>query len=651
MIPSVIDGIFFDLYIMCGIAGIITREQGIQKDNTGALLHYVSKMTDALSHRGPDGEGHWLDERAAVALGHRRLAIIDLSEAASQPMHYAVFSADGTQYHRYTITYNGEVYNYLELRSELQSYGYRFKSRSDTEVILAAFDCWEEECLQKLDGMFSFAIWDARKQQLFCARDRFGEKPFYFYYDNDNFIFGSEMKALWAAGVQRIPDNKMLLNYLALGFVQNANDKEQTFFQNIFALPPAHYLQFKLHLFDYQVHPYWTLDKETTIDITPDQAIEKFNRLFLTSVGKCMRSDVPLGCSLSGGLDSSSIVAGIFQNQIDTSKVKSFSAIFPGFEKNELKYVQAIVSKFNLINYTVTPSSNELITDFEKLFYYQEEPFQSSSIYAQYKVYELARQQQIKVILDGQGADETLAGYHRYIHWYLQQLVNRKKISLAIKEKEIFKRNEVNFEWTWYNYLAAYLPAHAAIHLESKAYNMVTKQPDISQPFVNSMRGREWEGIQKPVVTKLNDMLYFNTIMLGLEELLRFADRNSMAHGVEVRLPFLSHHLVEFAFSLPANLKMQKGWTKWILRKAMAKRLPTEIVWRKDKIGYEPPQKDWMADATIIEYVQEAKRVLVKKGILKEQVLNKPVKPKGAHEKDNYDWRYLCAAQLFNTVI
>jgi len=632
---------------MCGIAGIITREQGIQKDNTGALLHHVSKMTDALSHRGPDGAGHWLDEPAGVALGHRRLAVIDLSDAAAQPMHYAVFSADGTQHHRYTITYNGEVYNYLELRSELQSYGYRFKSRSDTEVILAAFDCWEEDCLQKLDGMFSFAIWDARKQQLFCARDRFGEKPFYFYYDDEHFIFGSEMKALWAAGVQRVPDNKMLLNYLALGFVQNGNDKEQTFFQNIFALPPAHYLQFNLNVFDYQVHPYWTLDKETTIDITSDVAIEKFNRLFLTSIGRCMRSDVPVGTSLSGGLDSSSIIAGIFQNQIDTSKLKSFSAVFPGFEKNESKYIQTVVSKFDLINYKVTPSADELIKDFDKLFYHQEEPFQSSSIYAQYKVYEQAKQQQVKVILDGQGADETLAGYHRYIHWYLQQLVNRKKISLAIKEKAIFRRNEMNFEWSWYNYMAAYLPAHAAIHLESKAYKLVTKQPDISQQFVNSMRGREWEGIQKPVVTKLNDMLYFNTTMLGLEELLRFADRNSMAHGVEVRLPFLSHQLVQYAFSLPANYKMQKGWTKWILRKAMAKRLPTEIVWRKDKVGYEPPQKIWMADPAMAEYVQESKRVLVKKGILKEEVLNKPVKPKDAHEKDNYDWRYLCAAKLF----
>lgn len=631
---------------MCGIAGILTKKQSIKEE--GHILHlHINKMTDTLSHRGPDGAGTWVSDSASVALGHTRLSVIDLSDAAAQPMHYAVFSASGIEHHRYTITYNGEVYNYLELRAELQSYGYRFKSRSDTEVILAAFDCWEEDCLQKLEGMFAFAIWDARKQQLFCARDRFGEKPFYFYYDDEHFIFGSEMKALWATGVERVPDNKMLLNYLSLGFVQNANDKEQTFFENIFALPPAHYLLFDLALFDYQVHPYWTLDKETTIETTPDLAVEKFNRLFSTSISRCMRSDVPVGTSLSGGLDSSSIIAAIFQNQLNTAKLKTFSAVFPGFEKNESKYIQSVVSKFDLINYKISPSGEELIKDFEKIFYHQEEPFQSSSIYAQYKVYELAKKQRVKVILDGQGADETLAGYHKYIHWYLQQLVNRKKFSLAAKEKETFKKNEMAFEWSWYNYLAAYLPAHAAIHLESKAYNLVTKQPDINKQFVDGMRGREWEGIQKPVVTKLNDMLYFNTIMLGLEELLRFADRNSMAHGVEVRLPFLSHHLVEYAFSLPASFKMQKGWTKWILRKAMAKRLPTEIVWRKDKIGYEPPQKKWMTDEKMVEYMHESKKILVKKGILKEDVLNKPVKPKAAHEKDSFDWRYLCAARLF----
>ena len=612
------------------------------------LWKNIKTMTDTLAHRGPDGEGQWVNNAGSVAIGHRRLAILDLSRAADQPMQRSLFSSIEGDEKRYTITYNGEIYNYLELRDELQNHGYRFHSKSDTEIILAAFDCWEQECLQKFDGMFAFAIWDAKKQILFAARDRLGEKPFYFYQDTQHFIFASEMKALWSVGVAKIPDEKMLLNYLSLGYVQNANDKEQTFFENIFSLPAGHYLQFDLALFDYQVHPYWKIDKEITIDISPDEAIEKFNKLFSQSVSRRMRSDVPVGTSLSGGLDSAAVVATIFQNQQLNKNQKTFSAVFPGFEKDESRYIDTVVRKFKLANFQVTPSADLLIHDFEKLCYHQEEPFQSSSIYAQYKVFELAKQQQVKVLLDGQGADEILAGYHKYIHWYLQQLVNRKKFATAVKEKNIFRNHNLPFKWGWNNYLAAYLPAHAAIHLESRSYNKITRQPDIDKNFIQSLRGREWEGIQMPVITKLNDILFFNTTMLGLEELLRFADRNSMAHGVEVRLPFLNHQLVEFIFSLPVNYKMQKGWTKWLLRKAMAKKLPNEIVWRRDKIGYEPPQKTWMSDPFMIENIQEAKRQLVKKGILKSEVLNKKIIPMDAYDANNYDWRYLCAAQLFN---
>jgi asparagine synthase (glutamine-hydrolysing) len=632
---------------MCGIAGILNKKEIQQTDNDVLLLQSLQKMAAVLAHRGPDGEGFWLNETSTVGLAHRRLAVIDTSKAAAQPMHYAFFSGEISKQNRYTITYNGEIYNYIELRDELQSYGYRFESKSDTEVLLAAFDCWEEACLQKLDGMFAFVIWDAKKQLLFAGRDRLGEKPFYFYYDDAHFIFASEMKALWAAGVPKIVDDKMLVNYLALGYVQNGNDKEQTFYKDIFALPPAHYLLFDFSQFDYQVHPYWKIDKEQVADITPDQAIDKFNKLFSLSISRRMRADVPLGTSLSGGLDSSAVVAAIFQNQALSKNQKTFSAVFPGFEKDESKYIQSVVNKFKLNNYRITPTAAHLLQHFEKICYHQEEPFQSASILAQYKVYELARQQGVTVVLDGQGADELLAGYPKYVHWYLQQLINRKKFTTAKKERQSFRNNDVDFNWGMGNYLAAYLPAHAAIHLESKAYSSITRQPDIEPQLIRSLRGREWEGIQKPVITKLNDMLFYNTTMLGLEELLRFADRNSMAHGVEVRLPFLQHQLVEFIFSLPANYKLQNGWTKWLLRKAMAKKLPAEVVWRKDKIGYEPPQQQWMADPLMTDYIQESKKVLVKKGILKQTVLHKPVLAMPAHAGANYDWRYLCAARLF----
>jgi len=603
-------------------------------------------MTDALAHRGPDGEGHWLNDTGTVAFGHRRLSIIDLSDAGAQPMQRMLFSTIDGEEKRYTITYNGEIYNYIELREELYSFGYRFQSKTDTEVILAAYDYWKEECLEKLEGMFAFAIWDAKTKKLFAARDRFGEKPFFFYFEEQHFVFASEMKALWALGISKIPDSKMLLNYIALGYVQNANDKEQTFFENIFSLPPAHYLEFDFSRFDYEVHPYWKLDKEILQEITPDLAIEKFNRLFALSVAHRLRSDVSTGSSLSGGIDSSSILAGVTQSQLLEQPQQTFSAVFPGHQKDESKYIHTAVQHFHLQNHQVTPSVDQLITDFEKLCYHQEEPFQSSSIYAQYKVFELARIHEIKVMLDGQGADETLAGYNKYLHWYIQQLISRKKFKEAMLEKKILLRNKTPFRWGLGNYLATYLPAHAAIHLESKEYNKIIRHPDINKQFIRSTHGREWEGIHKPIITKLNDILYFNTATSGLEELLRFADRNSMAHGVEVRLPFLNHHLVEFIFSLPADFKIHKGWTKWILRKSMAKKLPAEIVWRRDKVGYEPPQLQWMENATLQEYIQEAKRKLVHQGILNNTVLHKPVAPAAAHAADNYDWRYLCAAQI-----
>ena len=605
-------------------------------------------MTQSLAHRGPDGEGHWINAEGNAGLGHRRLAIIDLTSDGAQPMHLlpGVSPASPANHQRYTITYNGELYNYIELREKLITRGYRFCTLSDTEIILAAFDYWKEDCLEHFDGMFAFAIWDDKNNTLFAARDRFGEKPFYYYENKEQFVFGSEMKALWAAGVEKKPDEKMLLNYLALGYVQNATDKEQTFFQNIYSLPPAHYLQVGLSGSRAQLHRYWDIDKEKTIAITPAAAIDTFTQLFTRSVSRRLRSDVKVGASLSGGLDSSSIAATIYHLQKNNGRLPTFSAVFPGFVKNESPYIKNVVKKFSCKNYQTTPTADGLIKDFQTLCYHQEEPFGSASIYAQFKVFELAKQHHVTVLLDGQGADETLAGYNQYIHWYLQQLLNRNKFGAMLKEKKLLSKNKTQFKFGVKNYLAAFLPTHASIQLERNEYNKAVQHPDVNPDFIKSLRGREWEGIHKPIITKLNDILYFNTCSLGLEELLRFADRNSMAHGVEVRLPFLNHELVEFIFSLPAHFKIHEGYTKWLLRNAMKITLPGEIVWRSDKVGFEPPQFEWMQSKTLQEYIQESKRKLVKFKILKPSVLDKKVLPLHAYEKDNYHWRYLCAAEI-----
>ena len=593
-------------------------------------------MTDALAHRGPDGEGFWSNHNGNIHLGHRRLSIIDLSNNAAQPMHYNS---------RYHIVHNGEIYNYTEIKNFLQNKGYSFSSQSDTEVIVAAYDYWKERCLQQFDGMFAFAIWDEKEEHLFAARDRFGEKPFYYYEDADHFIFASEMKAFWAIGIEKKIDEKMLLNYLTLGHVQNCVDKEQTFFESIYSLPASHYLKFIPAKKQLKVTPYWRINKEIKIEISAADAVEKFTELFNTSVKRRLRSDVKLGTSLSGGLDSSSIAAVITSGN-NPDRLQTFSAVFPGFEKDESKFIHLVSENLAIENFQIQPTADDLVIEFEKLCFHQEEPFQSSGVFAQYKVFELAAKKQVKVLLDGQGADEILAGYPKYIHWYLQEVLSRHKLGAIHKERNAFRKNAQPFIWDFKNYFAAFLPSHAAIQLEKNEYLKTIHHPDISPEFIRNVRGREWEGIHKPIVTKLNDILYFHTVEMGLEELLRFADRNSMAHGREVRLPFLNHELVEFIFSLPAQLKMHDGWTKFLLRKAMDKKLPGEIVWRREKIGFEPPQKIWMQNPALQEYIRESKRKLVNAAVLSKKVLDKKIEPKDAYTDKNYDWRYLCAARL-----
>ncbi|MFT3979099.1 MAG: asparagine synthase (glutamine-hydrolyzing) [Ferruginibacter sp.] len=621
---------------MCGIAGIITRDQKFIRP---ALLE---KMCESLAHRGPDGKGTWQNAANTVGLAHTRLSIIDLSEAASQPMHYIG---------RYSIVYNGEIYNYIELKDDLKKAGYRFKNNSDTEVILAAYDFYGEKCVQYFDGMFAFAIWDEKEKKLFAARDRFGEKPFYYYNEKEIFVFGSEMKALWAAGVPRQNDNRMLLNYLTLGNVQNPADRSQTFFKNILSLLPAHTLSLQLDTGKLSLVQYWKLDRQNQLYEPSRNYIDIFSHLLTASVSRRLRSDVQVGSSLSGGLDSSSIASVVHKllgPEKSASSFKTYSAVFPGFEKNEEAHIKLVQEKFSLKNYTVTPTVDGLVQDFEKLCWHQEEPFPSSSMYAQFKVMELASSHKTKVLLDGQGADETLAGYNKYLHWYLQELISRNKFGEFRRAKKLFEQRQMPFLWSFKNVAASFLPAQTAISLEKREYGYVTNHLDVSKNLIRELKGREWDGIHKPIVTKLNDMLYFNTIEFGLEELLRYADRNSMSHGVEIRLPFLNAELVQFIFHSPTMFKINNGYTKWMLRKAMENSLPDEIVWRTDKVGYEPPQKQWMQHPVLIDYLHEAKKKLIKHDMLRPEALHQKYKPRHAHEKNNYEWRYLCASQLFS---
>lgn len=621
---------------MSAIAGIITKAAN------GHAQWHIRQMIKAMAHRRPNAENFWGNNKNTVHLGQRQLVSMPQKTNGAPQSYYNS---------RYQLVYDGEIYNYNEIRLYLQNKGFKFLTQSHAEVILAAYEFWKERCLQHFDGVFAFAIWDEKDETLFAARDRFGQKPFYYYEDEGHFVFGSEMKALWAIGVDKIIDKKMLFNYITLGHVQNCIDKEQTFFEEVYSLPPSHHLTYKPASDKVsKINRYWSINKELKIDIGIADAIDKFTELFSKSVTRQYRTGAVAGACLSGGLDSCSIAAILHDAVKKDSKgnpvLKTFTSVFPGFEKDESPYIGIFNKSFATDNLQVHSTVNDLIDDFEKLCFHQEEPFPSTGIFSQYKVFESAKKQDVKILFDGHGADEILAGYPGYIHWYLQEVISRHRLGSTRKERLAFKNNGQQFIWDFKNFMAAFLPSHAAMGLEKREYLKTIHHPFISPEFLRLMKGREWEGIHKPIVTKLNDILYFSTCEMGLEQLLRFTDRNSMAHGIQARLPFLNHELVEFIFSLPSPYKMHEGWTKFLLRKAMDKKLPDEIVWRKDKVGFDTPQINWMQDSRLQEYIHASKQKLVTFGILSKKILDNKVVALPVTSRNNYDWRYLCAAQI-----
>lgn len=614
---------------MCGIAGIASRNiRLISKER-------VQSATECLRHRGPDDEGAWINEDGTVALGHRRLSIIDPSKDAAQPMPYL---------NRYCIIHNGELYNYIELKEQLAKKGYQFHSQSDTEVIVAAFDAWQSDCLQQFDGMFAFAIWDEKEKRLFAARDRFGEKPFFFCHDDEQLVFASEMKSLWSLGAGKEVNRALLYNFLTIGYTCNPADPKETFYQNIYKLPAASFFTYSLTDHRLEIEKYWRVYPELKA-ISDQDAIGQFKDLFSQSIKRRLRSDVSIGTSLSGGLDSSAIVAFCDQQLADHYTHKCFTASFKGFEKDELKYAELVARKFGLEHHVEEINASETVELMHKVMRHQEEPIASASALAQFKVFQLAKQNGVTVLLDGQGADEVLAGYFKYYKWYWQELYRDKKLRKT-GELKAAKELGVNESFGIENKLAALYPEFAAGILQTRKSKKAFHHPGLDREF--AFLNKQDFYYTTPTGFDLNGALYYNTFVNGLEELLRLSDRNSMAHAVEVRLPFLDHSLVEFLFSLPPVFKIRNGWTKWLVRKAVEAKLPQEIVWRKDKVGFEPPQKKWMEKSVVKDAIIEAKNKLVQHHILHSSALSKKIKPHNAYAADGWDWKYWSASFLFD---
>lgn len=539
---------------MCGIAGIY------KFNNELVSKEKLKKMTDSISHRGPDAEGQWVNEFQNVGLGHRRLAIIDLSPEGNQPMHYL---------ERYTITFNGEIYNYIELKADLIKKGYSFSSESDTEVLVALYAVFGRNMLLKLDGMFSFVIWDEIEEKMFCARDRFGEKPFFYYKDENHFIFGSEMKALWAYGIKKKLNQDRLKKYILKNNIIELENSNTTFYENILQLDPSHYALVNKNR-KIEISKYWSIDNiKINKEISFEDAQAKYYYLFKKSVERRLRSDVSVGSSLSGGIDSSSIVCLIDSIKGNNQVQKVFSARFNNFLKDEGIYIQEVLKQCkNIESFDTWPSELNIIDLMEKTTFHQEEPFGSSSILAQWKVMELAKENGVTVLLDGQGADEYLAGYLSEYKVYLYQL---------------YLNNKKKYHFEYESYMSKFgntLPIQDFKHIETLRMKLGRLKKNIfNQPFKNP-------SLKQSLKFLINDS--------RLKELLRYSDRNSMAHSREVRLPFLSHELVEFVFSLPDDYILRDGWTKFIHRKSLEINLPSKVCWRIDKVGYETPQQNWL---------------------------------------------------------
>jgi asparagine synthase (glutamine-hydrolysing) len=610
---------------MCGIAGIFSA---------AGATRLIAAATQSLQHRGPEGSGFYQDPQIPFCLGHRRLCIIDLSEAAAQPLRYN---------NRYVIVHNGELYNYIEIKKSLQQKGFSFHTQSDTEVIVAAYACWGKACLQRFDGAFAFAIWDEEEKALFAARDRMGEKPFFFTYAGNELLFASEMKALWEMGVPREVNKGMLYNYLTLGYATNPYNAQETFYHHIFKLPAAAYLHLNAQTNELSIEQYWTVFGEEKA-ISDSAAVETFRHLLHTSVQRRLRSDVPVGTSLSGGLDSSTIAAMCAAQNNSSFSHHCFTASFENWSKDETAQAAAVAAQFGLQHHVVPVSASDLLQGMDALALHQEEPVQSASVLAQYQVYAAAKSAGITVMLDGQGADEVLAGYHKYYHWYWQELYANKQLA-ASGELQAARALGVKEPFGFANKTAALFPHFTASLWQKQRATKAAAQRGLHPYFVSANKAQFAYAL--PSQLTLNGALHYNTFTNGLEELLRYADRNSMAHAVEVRLPFLQHELIEFLFSLPASFKIRNGWTKWLLRESMKDVLPHDIVWRRDKVGFEPPQQQWMQDARVQKEIRRAKELLVAQKVLRPSVLQQPIRSTAAHAANNLDWRYWSASYLW----
>lgn len=548
---------------MCGIAGAITAENIIDENS-------FRRMLDLMKHRGPDDEGFFFAEKAA--LGNRRLSILDVSEKGKQPMFFGNLA----------FVMNGEIYNYREIRNELVGKGYRFESDSDTEVALKAIaEYGLEEAVKKFIGMFAFLLYDSEKKQMCGARDRFGIKPLHYVWKDGKLYFASEIKA-FSAVMEFKPNHKRIAEYLSF----KRTNTNETFFEGIFSVPPASTfcsdgktLEFKR---------YWNVEVKEK-DWKIEEAISEWKKAFEESVKLHLRTDVPLAIALSGGVDSSALLAftkklldeGLKEKGIAEAGLKIFTVSVDDEKIDETKYARKVADFLGIGERleVVKVRSEELKReDLERLIYYLEEPPEGPSSILHWVMMEKVRERsrELKVLLNGQGGDELLAGYHAYVPVYLKETMRKEGIFKALVEA-----------WKLRSYIMEKFTLGLRVFLGLRK----RVAESILSDYARGLLGKDGE---EEKTGGLNEVLKKDLTGGRLLEILRTEDRSSMAYSIEIRVPYVNHILAELSLSFPSNLKIREGYTKWIHRKASEDLLPKDIIWSKRKIGFQAPERRWL---------------------------------------------------------
>ncbi len=546
---------------MCGIFGAVRLKGVFNEEN----WYQFKELTDMISYRGPDGSGYYsIDTHSGseydkqnftIFFGHRRLSIIDLSSQGAQPMSKG----------NLVITFNGEIYNYLELRTELKAKGCFFETNTDTEVILKLYETFGEKGFAKMNGMWAFSIYDKLNSKMILSRDRFSKKPIFYYQDEDHFYFSSEIKQLLPLVKEKAPNKTVLTSYLKQGVVDTSSE---SFFKDINRIEAKTNLTIDLNTGATQRYQYWDFERLSPTSNTE----EEFRFLLEDSVKLTMRSDVPVGCMLSGGLDSSSI--SVIAHKMNP-EIETFSVVSDDKKMSEEPFIDIVVNRIKMRNHKLNFDANHVIRNFDTVLKHQDEPFFNLSVLAGYSILKKIKDDtDIIVLLNGQGGDELLMGYLKYFFFYEKDLMNRGQYIKAagLLLSAIYNRTILN----QFNLGKAkrYLPGH----LSKKSSYIHTNGVELVDTWsFRDMRHRQILDIDK----------------FSIPGLCRYEDRNSMANSLEMRIPFLDYRLVSFCLNLRNDIKIQNGWTKYILRKVMTD-LPNEIRYRRDKKGFSVPEESFL---------------------------------------------------------